>query len=184
MTERVFDPSQLNVEAFAKQAGALAGRCAVSALSRLADATHPDAPASPVPADDVDWQLLGEARAARAGPPEIWLHLTAAARVALVCQRCLQPVATKLAAQRSFRFVHGEAAAAALDADSEDDVLALSRSLDAIGLLEDELLLTLPLVPRHAVCPQPLLPPDDSVLSERENPFAALAVLKGGGRVN
>ena len=182
MTERVFDPSQLNVEAFAKQAGALAGRCAVSALSRLADATHPEAPASP--AADVDWQLRGEARAARSGPPEIWLHLTAAARVALVCQRCLQPVATELAAQRSFRFVHGEAAAAALDADSEDDVLALGRSLDAISLLEDELLLTLPLVPRHAVCPQPLLPPDDSVLSERENPFAALAALKGGGRVN
>ena len=182
MTERVFDPSQLNVEAFAKQAGALAGRCAVSALSRLAEATHPEAPAAS--ADDIDWQLRGEARASRSGPPEIWLHLNAVARVALVCQRCLQPIATELAAERSFRFVHGEAAAAELDADSEDDVLALSRSLDAIGLLEDELLLTLPLVPRHGLCPQPLLPPGDSVPSDRENSFAALAALKSGGRVN
>ena len=179
MTERAFDPSQLNVEAFAKQASVLQGQCAVSALARLADAMHPDA--LPGAADHVDWQLRGEARAVRSDPPEIWLHLSASARLALVCQRCLQPVATHLAASRSFRFVHGETAAAELDADSEDDVLALSRALDAISLLEDELLLSLPLVPRHDACPQPLLPPDDSVLGERENPFASLAVLKGGG---
>ena len=182
MIDRAFDASQIHVEPFAKQALEQQGQWPLTQLTRLVEATHPEA--RPGADDQVDWQLRGEARPVRHGPPEIWLHLTAAARVALVCQRCLQPVATELAAQRSFRFVHGEAAAAALDADSEDDVLALGRSLDAISLLEDELLLTLPLVPRHAVCPQPLLPPDDSVLSERENPFAALAALKGGGRVN
>ena len=182
MTERAFDPSQLNVEAFAKQASALHGQCVVSALARLADATHPDA--LPSPGDQVDWQLRGEARTVRAGPPEVWLHLSASARLALVCQRCLQPVSTELAASRSFRFVHGETAAAELDADSEDDVLALSRSLDAISLLEDELLLSLPLVPRHDACPQPLLPPDDSGLGERENPFASLAALKGSGHID
>jgi uncharacterized protein len=182
MTERSFDPLLLNVEAFAKQAHALDGQWPVASLTRLVEAAHPEA--SPGPGDSVTWQIRGESRPARSGPPEVWLHVAAATRLSLVCQRCLQPVATALAAHRSFRFVHGEAAAAELDADSEDDVLALSRSLDVSELVEDELLLSLPLVPRHDICPQPLRSPDDSVLSERENPFAALAALKRGGQRN
>jgi uncharacterized protein len=97
----------------------------------------------------------------------------------LECQRCLQPVDEYLDIARSFLFVHGEDAAAQLDADGEDDVLALTRSLDLRELLEDELLLSLPLVPRHEVCPQPLVAPiDASPLEEKPNPFAALASLK------
>ena len=34
-------------------------------------------------------------------------------------------------------------------------MLALSRALDLRELVEDELLLALPLVPRHEVCPEP-----------------------------
>ena len=182
MTERVFDPLQLNVEAFAKQAQEQRGEWPLAQLTRLVEATHPEA--HPVPADSVVWQLRGETRPMRSGAPEVWLHLTAATHLSLVCQRCLQPVATALAARRSFRFVHGETAAAELDADSEDDVLALARSLDVRELAEDELLLSLPLVPRHDVCPQPLVSADDPVSSERENPFAALAALKRSGRGN
>ena len=55
--------------------------------------------------------------------------------------------------EKALRFVHGEDAAAELDADSDDDVLASSRSLDLRALIEDELLLALPLVPRHEACP-------------------------------
>ena len=98
----------------------------------------------------------------------------------LVCQRCLGPVEAVLDADRSFLFVAGEDAAAALDADSEDDVLALTRSLDLRELVEDELLLALPLVPRHEECPEPLeVPPDaDAPVEEKKNPFAVLAALK------
>ncbi len=182
MIDRAFDASQIHVEPFAKQALEQQGQWPLTQLTRLVEATHPEA--RPGADDQVDWQLRGEARPVRHGPPEIWLHLTAATRLSLVCQRCLQPVATALAAKRSFRFVHGEAAAAELDADSEDDVLALSRSLDAIALLEDELLLSLPLVPRHGVCPHPLVSLDDRVLGERDNPFAALVAIKRGGQGN
>ena len=45
-------------------------------------------------------------------------------------------------------FVRGEDAAAELDAESDFDVLTLTRSLDLRELVEDELLLALPLVPR------------------------------------
>ena len=61
-----------------------------------------------------------------------------------------------LGVDRRLFFVAGEDAAAALDTESDDDVLALEPFLDLRGLVEDELLLALPLVPRHEVCPEPL----------------------------
>jgi uncharacterized protein len=180
MSPAAFDPLQLTVEAFAKQGGVLDGDWPLSALTRLQESTH--APQDGVSPGSVKWQLRGESRASRSGPLEIWLHLQASADVALTCQRCLQSVTHHVSAQRSFRFVHGEATAAELDSQSEDDVLALSRFLDARELTEDELLLSLPLVPRHEVCPQPLLVKESASeagdSAEREHPFAALAQFK------
>jgi uncharacterized protein len=180
MSSSTFNPLQLTVEAFAKQGQVLAGQWPLSALARLQESTH--AQNAGEGTDTVAWQLRGESRASRSGPPEIWLHLQATADVALTCQRCLQPVTERISAERSFRFVHGEATAAELDAQSEEDVLALSRFLDARELVEDELLLSLPLVPRHDVCPEPLLAPEatqeSGTDSEQEHPFAALAQLK------
>jgi uncharacterized protein len=117
---------------------------------------------------------------------ELWLGVQARAGVWLTCQRCLQPFQEALAIDRRIRFVQGEARAEALDAEIDDDVLALSRSLDLRELVEDELLLGLPIVPRHGgACPQPLQaadsavsPPDD--VPERPHPFAALQQLKTG----
>ena len=103
------------------------------------------------------------------------------ARLPLQCQRCLGSVETEVAVQRSLRFVSGENQAAALDADSEDDVLALSRAFDLRDLIEDELILALPLVPVHGSCPEPLVAPADDPAFEqpaRPNPFASLAALK------
>jgi uncharacterized protein len=100
--------------------------------------------------------------------------------VALVCQRCLGPVREHLSLDRWVRFVNTEEEAEALDAELEDDVLALPRWLNILELIEDELILSMPLVPRHGVCPKPLpVPVDDLPLVPEENPFAALAGLKG-----
>ena len=85
---------------------------------------------------------------------------------------------------RWFRFVRDEDQAAELDMDSEDDVLSLPRHLDLRELMEDELLLELPVVPRHEECPEPLPPAnideEEAPSQERPNPFAALAALKKG----
>ena len=86
-----------------------------------------------------------------------------------------------LRVDRRIFFVEGEDAAAALDAESEDDVLALTPALDLPELIEDELLLALPLVPRHEVCPEPLpraFVEDDPATTPADHPFAALAALK------
>ena len=95
---------------------------------------------------------------------------------------------TPLHIERRLFFVEGEDAAAALDAESEEDVLALTPSLDLHALIEDELLLSLPIVPRHEICAAPIdlgagretLPDDEA----REHPFAALAALKRSSRPN
>jgi uncharacterized protein len=180
--KRALDPLRLDVAAFAKAGGRLEGTWPLAELPRLAASGHEDM-ASAAAAVAAVWQATGEERARRGGAPDVWLHVEASATLALVCQRCLGPVATTLDARRSFLFVDGEERAAELDAEMDDDVLALPRHLDLRSLVEDELLLALPLVPRHAVCPQPLPHRNDDSPAEEErpNPFAALRTLRREG---
>lgn len=147
------DPLRLDMAAFAADGAALSGQWLGPSLARLAELQVPPQDMGQAP---VDWQAQGQRRPMPAGEAELWLALQVQAPVWLTCQRCLQPMNTTLVLDRRLRFVHGESQAEALDADSDDDVLALSRSLDLRELAEDELLLALPLVPRHDICPQPL----------------------------
>ena len=184
MKARGFDPLRLDVGAFAKAGGRLDGDWPMTRLARLADSAVPETPVRDT--DRVHWRARGESRTARGGPAQAWLHLEASTKIALQCQRCLQPVTVTLAAERSFMFVSGEDTAAELDAESEDDVLALTHSLDIQALVEDELLLTLPLVPRHHHCPLPLVLPqgEEAAVDAPPHPFAGLAGLKGRTRPN
>jgi len=184
MKSRAFAAEKLDIAAFARDDASLQGEWPAASLERLADSAAAEAPASGWPA--VSWRLHGEIRQPKGGKAQTWLHLTAQAQVALTCQRCLKPVEERVDIDRWIRFVDTEAEAAALDVDSDDDVLALPRHLDARELIEDELLLALPLVPRHEACPEPLAHADDETAGEEEeverpNPFAALAALKRGG---
>jgi uncharacterized protein len=111
------------------------------------------------------------------------LALGALARVSLVCQRCLAPLEVVLDVQRQFYLVTNEDTATALDEVMEDDLLVSSSAFDGQDLIEDELILAMPLVPMHEVCsvalPQHLGPTaDDEMLSKRPNPFAVLSGLK------
>lgn len=175
---KAHDPLKLDMAAFAADHGELAGDWPLATLPRLAESAVPEASAGAL----VHWQARGELRPLAGGAAEIWLQLKADVRLALCCQRCLAPVDETVALDRSLRFVADEQQAAALDAELEDDVLSLERVLDLRELVEDELLLALPLVPRHAECPQPLpLSEDEAPADERPNPFAVLAGLKGRG---
>jgi uncharacterized protein len=182
MKPREQDPLRLDVAALAAGAELLQGQWPLAELPRLADAQ-----ACPPGADAgvVRWRARGELRQRPGSAAQPWLHLELDTAAWLTCQRCLQPMAVTLALTPVLRFVPGEAQAEAEDADSEEDVLALPRQLDLRELAEDELLLALPLVPRHASCPQPLpLPPSEPEApageAEADNPFAALARLKRG----
>ena len=179
--KRPHDALRLDVAAFIADGAALAGIWPASGLQRLAELQTPPQDTA---LDEIAWQAQGERIPVTGSEAELWLVLQAQARVWLTCQRCLQPFGEPLAIDRRIRFVHGEARAEALDAEIEDDVLALSKSLDLRELVEDEFLLALPIVPRHGgACPQPLPVPGDAAPAPedapaRPNPFAALQKLK------
>jgi uncharacterized protein len=180
---RPHDPRRLDVAAFAAEGAELTGHWPVDALSRLAEAAAPGM--AQTDTQGVAWQARGESITAVGRPPQMWLHLSARARPQLTCQRCLLPVACEIALDTSIRFVPDEATAERLDAESDVDVLASDRPLDLRELIEDELLLALPLVPRHDPCPEPLaadpaeaLPGGGLAEAPAAHPFAALAALK------
>ena len=77
-----------------------------------------------------------------------------------------------------------ERAASIVELATEGDVLVLSRQFDLRELVEDELLLMLPIVPKHEQCPAPLPLAAPGLAAEDvapAHPFAALAALKRGG---
>jgi uncharacterized protein len=176
MRERSLDPLRLDVRAFTRDGGHLGGQWAIDALPRLADSLQP----TPTP-PPVTWAADGGIAGGGADRmPSI--HLTATATLTLQCQRCLQPIDWPVAVDSRFRFAATEDDAARLDAESDDDdVLALQRELDLRALLEDELLLALPIVPRHAVCTPPAPLADQGSEADEpptQRPFAALEALR------
>jgi uncharacterized protein len=135
----------------------------------------------------VHWQATGELRGASRLRAQPWIHLEASAVLQMACQRCLHPVEVPVELQQSFRFAPDEATAAAEDDAAEEDVLAESAAFDLVALVEDELLMALPPVPRHAVCPEqlPVVFEDAdfaAAQADKPNPFAVLGKLKQGGK--
>jgi len=131
----------------------------------------------------VNWQALAELRAGATGQTDMWLHLQAEASVPLTCQRCMAYAQTPLQVDQWYRFVATEEIAMAQDDASQEDLLVMGPHFDLLALLEDELLMALPLVPMHDECP--VMPafsagvidvPENA--PDKPNPFAALAQLK------
>ena len=178
--DKTFDPRHLDIKAFAQAGALLQGEGRLADWPRLLEEQFAGAGVDSGP---VRWQLQGHTQPVTGGAPQLGLRLLAQGALQLQCQHCLAPVLETVQAERSFIFVADEATAEALDEDSEADVLVLSRDFDALALVEDELILALPLVPRHAVCPEalPRVAADaafDDTEAERPHPFAALAALK------
>ncbi|MBS0315580.1 MAG: DUF177 domain-containing protein [Proteobacteria bacterium] len=173
-----FDPAHLDIAAFAQAGGQLAAHDTLQKYKRLMQEAHGLGADLPV-----NWRAQGEWRAGSGAGAQPWLHLEADAVVPLTCQRCLGRVDVPLAVDRVFRFVADEDTAAAEDEISEEDVLVQSHGFDLRALVEDELLLALPLVPMHEACPTPVkLSARDAAFDEAEaadpGPFAALERLK------
>ncbi len=98
-----------------------------------------------------------------------------------VCQRCLRPLAVPIVQQTELLLARDEAELARLDAEEQEVVLA-AAPLDALMLVEDELLLSLPFAPCHAKdeCAATTAPLPASRAAE--SPFAGLAAMKSGTR--
>ncbi len=164
----------LDLDALARGAGELGGRVEPDQLPRLWSDLDLAGPSPP----PVVWQVHVQWRQPPAQPAQLWLDLSARAQLPLTCQRCLAPSMHELEIDRSFRFVESEEVAQAQDDDSEEDLLVHQDRFDLLELIEDELLLSLPLVPLHERCPRPLLDQSPEPIEREEHPFAVLARLK------
>lgn len=177
--KREFAPERLNVPGFTAAAATLEAADPVPNYARLVAELATSATDA-----IVSWEASGEERPGADGKPVPWMHLEAETTVPLVCQRCLSPVDTELYVDRWFRFVADEATAEAQDDESEEDLLVLSRDFDLHTLIEDELLMEIPVTPVHDVCPTPvqLSSSDEDFKAAEEakpNPFAVLQALRG-----
>jgi uncharacterized protein len=98
--------------------------------------------------------------------------------VSLVCQRCLLPMPHPIDTRTKLVLAHDEPEADATEQALDDDaidVIVAGTALDLLQLVEDEALLSVPLSPRHPVCPDggPAAAPD-----KPDSPFAVLQKLK------
>lgn len=88
------------------------------------------------------------------------LHLAIRGDVDLICQRCLGGLTHEVAIERDVYLARNVAELERRDADpdSSGDVILMGSKLSLIELIEDEVLLGLPLTPMHApgVCVIPV----------------------------
>jgi uncharacterized protein len=120
-----------------------------------------------------------EGRLGDDGHPGAVVHL--AATLMLTCQRCNQPLAFDLDRTTDFRFVQDEAEFNALPIDDDETEAVIgSRAMPVLPWIEDEAILSLPLVPRHTDCGLPLTHPAPT-MGRRASPFAQLGDLLESG---
>lgn len=173
-----YDAQHLNIEAFAKAGGNIAGCETLARFERLLEEAQGAGAQNPV-----RFTATGMTRPNGATSEQVWLILSAEVALPQTCQRCLGPVDVPVHFEREFRFVVSEEVAEVEDEESEEDVLVLSRDFNLLELVEDELLMALPVVPKHDVCPgavklQVADPDFAEDEQEKPNPFAVLEQLK------
>ena len=173
-----------HIDAFelARDGATIEGRLPLETLPRLAAALAR-------PEGELHYRLHGQLD--EQGRPGARMNLEGI--LVLECQRCNKPFGFRLEREAHFRFVDSEEELNALPIeDDEVDVIVGARRMDVSIWIEDEAILSLPLVPRHewddAACrPAAELgatEEESSDSSGREHPFAVLAGLKPGSKAS
>jgi uncharacterized protein len=107
------------------------------------------------------------------------LRLDISGQLVLTCQRCLGPMNISLAASRKFELVSGtESLGDPAQEPGEVERIHAEPELDVAALVEEEAILSLPMVPAHP--PGECSPSQESNdRNEMKSPFSSLSVLKG-----
>ena len=157
----MLQPAAIDGLAFARNAERVEGRLALDAMPRLAR--------SGCSAAALGFVLAGEIN--QRGKPGLKLAVDGSVR--LQCQRCLESLEFPLHLDVQLELAANEAQVAAGDDDEVDRILA-GPDMDVAALVEDEVLLGLPMVPKHAQCKAAA----GSEVTARPSAFEKLAVLK------
>lgn len=151
--------------AFAREAGSLQGKLPIAGLTRLLDYLVDSA-------GDLTYRVEG-----KMGPrsrAQLWLQLDGV--LSLSCQRCLEGVDHPIQVRSLLEFVDDEEDLTQEEIeDDSKDFLPTQKELDVTALIEDEIILALPIAPCHESCAVPEAGQGTAKLS----PFAVLSGLKG-----
>jgi uncharacterized protein len=131
-------PGRFDAYRLAHERGVVEGSVDPHRLPRVADVLA-DGPAV------IEWRIEGTKDAI--GRPALTVALKGP--VTLTCQRCLGDFDWPIDQRSEVLLARDERELAALDADSESEVVLADASLDPLTLVEDELVLALPFAPRH-----------------------------------
>lgn len=141
----------MDVKSSAQEARVMAGTDLLSAYARLLPLLHlHDGGLA------LHWKASWRGQTGAKGSLEPRLDLSLKAALPLVCQRCMEGMEHAVDETHAYRFVATEEQALDEDDASEEDLLVLSREFNLRELIEDELVMALPLVPKHAQCPKTL----------------------------
>lgn len=128
-----------DLEALGERGAVLGGELRLGELTRLKASVHADC----------DGAVEVALRCGRAIDGRVTMHLTFAATLPLTCQRCLEPVEHVVEEAVDWIVVGSEAEATRVADELEPLVLADGR-LQMAAVVEDELIVSLPMAPRHA----------------------------------
>jgi uncharacterized protein len=174
-------PDRLDIRSFAQDAAQISGSLPLSKLERLAqDLYRLDADSA---SKTLQWSATGSSIPIAGGAAQPWLHLEVSLQAPMQCQRCLEQVVVPVQIERDFRFVKNEEEASEQDDEAEEELLVIAKQFDLLELIEDEIIMALPMVPLHETCPEKVKlssSADDfeAALNAKPNAFAALGVLK------
>jgi len=157
----------INAFEFCRLAETATGTTPVAELARLCADVH-----------DYKGELTWSFQGGRHSEGLAQLSLAVSGEVSLVCQRCLSPFTQSINARSRLLLVANEEQAEEVEQRLDDesiDVIVGLAAMDLLVLVEDEALLSLPLSPRHDVCPKGAQIVGDN---KPESPFAVLKKLK------
>ena len=134
----MLQPVAIDGVAFARAAGVLQGQLGLESLPRLAQ--------SGCSAADLQYVLGGEIN--ERGKPGLSLSVTG--NVRLQCQRCLSEIDFPLRLDAQLELAAGEAEI--LAAEDDVDRVVAGRDMSVASLVEEEVILALPMAPKHEQC--------------------------------
>ena len=175
----------VDVAMLARRNDSVKGAVALSSFKRLTLDLPPqptvdaNAPLDPDQTGVVWFEFSGASQTGRRD--RLWLKLQAT--VTLICQRCMGEMPFDVNENAAFVcFATEEQALAA--AQEEDDPLApeplvMQEAFDVLDLVQDQLILALPYVPKHETCEPTVTSAGEPIEDQpRESPFKALEGLK------
>ena len=136
--------------------------------------------------DGFRWKLETHFEASPGSEPRQIMNLELQGQIHLVCQRCLKDCSVGLMEKRRFTLVASEDEADAFPMeDDRQEPLVATQQFDVLETMEDEILLSLPLIPKHpeGTCQSHSSSfgseGDETQVSEKpENPFNILKNMK------